>query len=141
MQTEKLEIGTIEMNRQKVLVVEDSKTQSVLISRSLINKGYDVIAAFDGGEAIEKVCSELPQCIVMDIVLSKQYNGFQLCRLFKRSPLTQNIPVILLSSKQTELDKSWGRRQGADLYLTKPCHFIQASTAEPLARNWAFAQR
>lgn len=139
------------MNRQKVLVVEDSKTQSVLISRPLINKGYDVITAFDGEEAIEKVCNELPQCIVMDIVLSKQYNGFQLCRLFKRSLLTQSIPVILLSSKKTELDKSWARRQGADLYLTKPCdpdylvntvgHFIQANTAEPFARNWAFMQR
>lgn len=107
------------MPGQKILVVDDSWTELTMIVAPLRNSGFDVITAVDGDEAIEKVFKERPQCIVLDVVLPKQ-NGFQLCRKLKSFELSRHIPIILLTSKNTPLDKSWGLRQGADLYMTKP---------------------
>ena len=107
------------MPGQKVLVVDDSWTELTMIVTPLRNSGFDVVTAVDGDEAVEKVFKERPNCIVLDVVLPKQ-NGFQLCRKLKNSDLSRHIPIILLSSKSTPLDKSWGLRQGADLYMTKP---------------------
>lgn len=107
------------MPRQKVLVVDDSWTELTMIVTPLRNSGFDVITAVDGDEAMEKVFQEHPQCIVLDVVLPKQ-NGFQLCRKLKSLEASRHIPIILLTSKNTSLDKSWGLRQGADLYITKP---------------------
>jgi DNA-binding response OmpR family regulator len=107
------------MPGQKVLVVDDSWTELTMIVGPLRNSGFDVVTAVDGDEAMEKVFKERPQCIVLDVVLPKQ-NGFQLCRKLKSIEASKHIPIILLTSKSTPLDKSWGLRQGADLYMTKP---------------------
>jgi len=107
------------MPGQKVLVVDDSWTELTMIVGPLRNNGFEVVTAVDGDEAVEKVFKERPQCIVLDVVLPKQ-NGFQLCRKLKNSEVSRHIPIILLTSKSTPLDKAWGLRQGADLYLTKP---------------------
>ncbi|MBE3560668.1 MAG: response regulator [Ktedonobacteraceae bacterium] len=107
------------MPGQKVLVVDDSWTELTMIATPLRRSGFDVITAVDGDEAVEKVFKERPHCIVLDVVLPKQ-NGFQLCRKFKNSELSKHIPIILLTSKNTPLDKAWGLKQGADLYITKP---------------------
>jgi twitching motility two-component system response regulator PilH len=104
---------------QKILVVDDSWTELAMIATPLRNQGFDVVTAVDGDEALEKVFKERPQCIVLDVVLPKQ-NGFQLCRKLKSSDASKHIPIILLTSKNTPLDKSWGLRQGADMYMTKP---------------------
>jgi twitching motility two-component system response regulator PilH len=56
---------------------------------------------------------------VLDVVLPK-LNGFQVCRKLKQNELSRNIPVILISGKNTPLDKKWGLQQGADMYITKP---------------------
>jgi DNA-binding response OmpR family regulator len=104
---------------QKVLVVDDSWTELTMIATPLRNSGFDVITAVDGDEALEKVFREQPQCIVLDVVLPKQ-NGFQLCRKLKSLDASKHIPIILLTSKNTPLDRSWGMRQGADMYMTKP---------------------
>lgn len=107
------------MPGQKILVVDDSWTELTMIAAPLRNSGYEVVTAVDGDEAVEKVFKERPQCIVLDVVLPKQ-NGFQLCRKFKNSDVSRHIPIILLTSKNTPLDKAWGLRQGADMYITKP---------------------
>ncbi len=107
------------MSGQKILVVDDSWTELTMIVTPLRNNGFVVVTAVDGDEAVEKVFKERPQCIVLDVVLPKQ-NGFQVCRRLKNLEFSRNIPIILLTSKTTELDRSWGLRQGADLYLTKP---------------------
>jgi DNA-binding response OmpR family regulator len=103
----------------KVLVVDDSWTDLTLIATPLRDSGYDVITAVDGDEALEKVLHERPQCVVLDIILPKQ-NGFQLCRRLKQMEESRDIPIILISGKNTELDKRWGLQQGADMYITKP---------------------
>ncbi|TMD56791.1 MAG: response regulator [Chloroflexi bacterium] len=107
------------MPGQKVLVVDDSWTELTMIAAPLRNSGFDVVTAVDGDEALEKVFREQPHCIVLDVVLPKQ-NGFQLCRKLKSLDASKHIPIILLTSKSTPLDKSWGLRQGADMYMTKP---------------------
>jgi len=107
------------MPGQKILVVDDSWTELTMIVTPLRNNGFDVVTAVDGDEAVEKVFRERPQCIVLDVVLPKQ-NGFQLCRKLKSFEGSKHIPIILLTSKNTALDRSWGLRQGADLYITKP---------------------
>ncbi|HEX6122614.1 MAG TPA: response regulator [Ktedonobacterales bacterium] len=103
----------------KVLVVDDSWTDLTLMATPLRESGFDVITAVDGDEALEKAIREQPQCVLLDIVLPKQ-NGFQVCRRLKQMEQSRHIPVILVSQKNTPLDKRWGLQQGADLYLTKP---------------------
>jgi twitching motility two-component system response regulator PilH len=103
----------------KVLVVDDSWTDLTLMATPLRENGFDVITAVDGEEALEKAVREQPQCVLLDIVLPKQ-NGFQVCRRLKQMEQSRHIPVILVSQKNTPLDKRWGLQQGADLYLTKP---------------------
>jgi CheY-like chemotaxis protein len=111
--------GQKDMPKPKVLVVDDSWTDLTLMATPLRECGYEVITAVDGEEALEKALHERPNCIVLDVVLPKQ-NGFQVCRKLKRIEGVRGIPIILLSSKNTPLDKRWGLQQGADLYLTKP---------------------
>jgi twitching motility two-component system response regulator PilH len=111
--------GRSVMPGPKVLVVDDSWTDLTLIATPLRESGFDVITAVDGDEAIEKVLQERPQCVVMDIILPKQ-NGFQICRRLKSMEQSRDIPIILISSKNTPLDKRWGMQQGAEMYLTKP---------------------
>ena len=103
----------------RILVVDDSNTDLTLMSAPLRARGYQVITARDGEEALSKVTSEQPHCIVLDVVLPKQ-NGYQICRQLKQSEQTQHIPIILVSIKNTPVDKRWGLQQGADIYLTKP---------------------
>jgi twitching motility two-component system response regulator PilH len=99
--------------------VDDSWTDLTLMATPLRESGYEVITAVDGDEALEKVLHEHPQCVLLDIVLPKQ-NGFQVCRRLKSMEESRHIPVILISGKNTPLDKRWGLQQGADLYITKP---------------------
>lgn len=103
----------------KVLIVDDSWTYLTLIATLLTERGYVVTTATDGEEAIEKALSERPDCMVLDVVLPKM-SGFQVCRKLKQMDAVRNIPIILISSKNTPLDRHWGMQQGADIYLEKP---------------------
>jgi len=103
----------------KILVVDDSWTDLTLIATPLREGGFDVITAVDGDEALEKVASERPQCVLLDVVLPKQ-NGFQVCRHLKQLEHARDIPVIMVSIKDSALDRRWALQQGASAYLTKP---------------------
>jgi CheY-like chemotaxis protein len=103
----------------KVLVVDDSWTDLTLMASPLREGGFEVITAVDGDEAVEKVLTEQPQCVLLDVVLPRQ-NGFQVCRRLKQMDQSRHIPIILISGKSTPLDVRWGLQQGADLYITKP---------------------
>jgi twitching motility two-component system response regulator PilH len=107
------------MPNEKILVVDDSPTEQKLVVSALTARGYQVITANDGEEAIEKAAKEQPKLVVLDVVMPKK-NGFQVCRQLKTTAATQNIKVLLLTSKNQESDKFWGIKQGADAYLTKP---------------------
>lgn len=107
------------MVRTKILVVEDSPTYLRQIAHLLLEEGFDVITAVDGEDALEKTVKENPDLIVLDIILPKK-NGFQVCRQLKTSPDTQNIKILMLTSKSQDSDRFWGLKQGADDYMTKP---------------------
>jgi len=107
------------MANETILVVEDSPTYLRQITQLLQKNGYATISAMDGEEALEKAIQEHPDLIVLDIILPKK-NGFQVCRQLKTSPGTQDIKIIMLTSKSQDSDRFWGLKQGADEYLTKP---------------------
>lgn len=104
---------------QKVLVVDDSPTERYFLTDILIKNGFSVSTAENGEEALLKVKSDKPQLILMDIVMPGQ-NGFQVTRAISRDPETQDIPIIICTSKGQETDRIWGLRQGARDYIVKP---------------------
>ena len=107
------------MANSKILIVEDSPTYLRKIADSLQSSGYEIITAIDGEEALEKAVQENPNLIVLDVILPKK-NGFQVCRQLKTSPATQDIKILMMTSKSQDSDRFWGLKQGADDYMTKP---------------------
>ena len=107
------------MSGNRILIVEDSPTAMLQITTILQNRGYELMHAVDGEEALEKAVETMPQLIVLDIILPKK-NGFQVCRQLKTAPDTQNIKILMLTSKTQDSDRFWGLKQGADDYMTKP---------------------
>ena len=103
----------------KILVVDDSLSQRVVLSAILAEQGYEIVTANDGSEGVTKAKSDMPDLIIMDVVMPV-LNGFQATRLITTDEATWHIPVILLTSKDMESDRVWGLRQGATAFLHKP---------------------
>ncbi|PXX43943.1 response regulator transcription factor [Undibacterium pigrum] len=104
---------------QKILVVDDSPTERYFLTDVLVKNGFSVSTAENGEEALTKIKADKPQLILMDVVMPGQ-NGFQITRAIARDPDTQDVPVIICTSKNQETDRIWGLRQGARDYLVKP---------------------
>lgn len=102
-----------------VLVVEDSPTQREIIIDVLKGGGLKVSVATDGAEALEQMQASCPDIVVLDVVMPKM-NGYELCRKIKTDPKTQNVRVVMCSTKGEEFDRHWGMKQGADAYIVKP---------------------
>ncbi len=104
---------------QKILVVDDSPTERYFLTDVLVKNGFSVSTAENGEEALSKVKSDKPELVLMDVVMPGQ-NGFQITRAIARDPETQDIPIIICTSKGQETDRIWGLRQGARDYIVKP---------------------
>lgn len=102
-----------------ILVVDDSATDLAELAKILEKNQHTVITAIDGDEAVTVTGRELPDLILMDVVMPG-LNGFQATRQICKNSVTSHIPVILVSSKDQETDRQWGMRQGAKDYLVKP---------------------
>jgi two-component system, chemotaxis family, response regulator PixH len=103
-----------------VLVVEDSLTETEVITRYLQQAGLAVVSVKSGEEAQSQLTNaQKPDLIILDVILPGQ-SGFELCRELKANPTTNQIPVVICSTKNTEVDKMWGNMLGADAYITKP---------------------
>ncbi len=102
-----------------ILIVEDTPSEMALISHYLREFGYAVISAETGKEAMIKAIAQTPDVILTDVVMPGM-SGFELCRGLKKHPATQKVPIIICSSKNLEIDRLWGMKQGADAYITKP---------------------
>ena len=107
------------MSVKKILVIDDSPTERHFLTEILSKNNYQVITAVNGEEGVEKARKELPDLILMDVVMPGQ-NGFQLTRAISRDPLYADVPIIMCTSKNHETDRVWGMRQGARGYITKP---------------------
>lgn len=103
----------------KVLVVEDVASERQLISDYLCSEGYQVVAVANAQEALQQIRNDKPDVVLTDLVMEGM-SGLELCRQIKKNPETQKLPVVACTSKNQELDKLWGMKQGIDLYLTKP---------------------
>ncbi len=101
---------------EKILVVDDEKPIVEILKYNLEKEGFRVVTAFDGETALQMVATENPDVIVLDIMLPNK-DGFTVCREIR---LHRNIPIIMLTAKETEVDKILGLELGADDYVTKP---------------------
>ncbi len=104
---------------KKIMVVDDSPTERAFMENVLKKRGFEVIIVDSGEAAIERAKSDLPDLILMDVVMPG-LNGFQATRAITRDESTKHIPVIICTTKDQETDKIWGLRQGAKDYVTKP---------------------
>lgn len=104
---------------KNVLIVDDSATDTHMLSEMLKKNGYSILTAISGEEAINKAKKDKPDLILMDIVMPGM-SGFEATRAITKDPETASIPVIVCSTKGQETDKAWGLRQGAKDYIVKP---------------------
>ena len=105
--------------QKKVLIVDDSPAEVLLMHGVLEREGYRLIDLHDSTRVEETIAFEQPNVILLDVVMPGK-NGFQVCRELKGHDLYKTIPVILVTSRDTASDKFWGEQQGADGYVTKP---------------------
>jgi DNA-binding response OmpR family regulator len=119
----------------KVLIIEDELTLANNLADKLRGEGFVVLTSQDGEEGLEKVRSERPDLIVLDIMLPG-LDGLSLCRIVRRDTSTAHIPIIMLTARGTEVDKIVGLESGADDYVVKP-----VALGEFLARVRAVMRR
>jgi two-component system, chemotaxis family, response regulator PixH len=102
-----------------VLLVEDTRSLLDLIAGYLRDSGYTVILANNAKDALIAAIKQQPDAIITDVVMPGM-SGFELCRQLKNNPATEQVPIIICSSKSGKIDQLWGKKQGADAYVTKP---------------------
>ncbi len=111
-------VATVQ-NRLTVLVIDDSKTIRRSATTLLNEEGWQVVTAEDGFEALGKVVEHKPDIVFADIMMPR-LDGYQACALIKNNSEYRNIPVVMLSSKDSIFDKARGKIAGSEHYLTKP---------------------
>lgn len=104
---------------KNILVVDDSPTELHLLGEMLKKNGFSISTANSGEDAIDKLKSQSPDLILMDVVMPGM-SGFEATRSISRNPSTSHIPIIICTTKGQETDKAWGLRQGAKDYIVKP---------------------
>lgn len=103
----------------KVLIIEDEETLVNNLADKLRAEGFTVVTAMDGETGLDKVRIEIPDLIVLDIMLPG-LDGLSICRMVRHDPSTSHIPIIMLTARGTEVDKIVGLESGADDYVVKP---------------------
>jgi len=107
------------MDKRRILIVDDEKDLVRVVTARLEFAGYEVIAAYDGLEGLEKARSEKPDLIVLDVMLPK-LDGYRICALLKNDNRYMKIPVIMFTARAGAKDMETGKEVGADAYMTKP---------------------
>ena len=102
-----------------VLVIDDSPSEMAKFRDMLAKNNYQVLEATNGEQGCQMAIDHLPDVILMDVVMPEM-NGFQATRKITRGKTTSHIPIIMISTKNQETDRVWGKRQGAKEYITKP---------------------
>jgi twitching motility two-component system response regulator PilH len=103
----------------RILIIDDSPTDTRVFTTVLEKNGHEVLSAGSAEDGIEVCKRELPDLVLMDVILPGM-NGFQATRSLSKDPNTSSIPIIIVSTKNMETDRVWGLRQGAKDYLVKP---------------------
>ena len=103
----------------RILIVDDSPTETYKFREILERHGHQVLEAVNGADGVAVARQEKPDIVLMDVVMPG-LNGFQATRQLTKGPDTAHIPVVIVTTKDQETDRVWGKRQGARDYLTKP---------------------
>lgn len=103
----------------RIFIVDDSPTEIHVLKAMLEKSGHEVDSADNAEQGIEQITANQPDLVLMDVVMPGM-NGFQATRALTKAPETENIPIIIVTTKDQETDKMWGLRQGAKDYITKP---------------------
>jgi two-component system OmpR family response regulator len=125
-------VGSIKMKEKTILIVEDDKPLLDVLKYHLDKEGYNVVTALDGSQALDVARSSQPDVVLLDIMLPK-IDGFEVCRILRKE---MTVPILMLTAKDSEIDKIVGLEIGADDYLTKPF-----SMRELMARIRALLRR
>jgi len=120
---------------EKILIIEDELVLAKHLAEKLHDEGYESLTATNGEEGLEKVRTQLPDLVVLDIMLPG-IDGLSLCRMIQRDPDLMHIPIIMLTARGMEVDKIVGLESGADDYIVKP-----VALGEFLARVRAVLRR
>jgi phosphate regulon transcriptional regulator PhoB len=112
-------IGKIMLKNKKILVVDDEKDIVELLQYNLEKENYKVDIAYSGEKCLEKVKTNHPDLILLDLMLP-EIDGLEVCKILKNDPLTSSIPIIMLTAKGNETDIVLGLELGADDYIPKP---------------------
>lgn len=102
-----------------ILIIDDAQTDRELVGRVVTAAGHRAVYASDGAAGVVAAKEHKPAMIFLDVVMPNQ-DGFATCRQLKRDPATATIPVVLVTSKNTDSDRFWGKKQGADDHVGKP---------------------
>ena len=108
----------------RILIVDDSPSQLMGMKRIVEKLGHEALTAEDGAGGVEAAKANVPDLILMDVVMP-DLNGFQATRAISKESTTAHIPIVLVTTKDQETDKVWGMRQGAKAYITKPFNEAQ----------------
>lgn len=103
----------------RILIVDDSPIQIAGMRRIVEALGHEVSIAEDGASGVERAKRDLPDLILMDVVMPN-LNGFQATRMITREATTKHIPIVMVTTKDQDTDRVWGMRQGAKAYINKP---------------------
>ena len=106
----------------KILLVEDNEVDLEMLSRRLVNSGYEVIAAINGQQALDKVAAESPELIILDIGLP-DIDGWEVARRLKAGPDTRSIPIIVLTAYTVIESREKALETGCDDFETKPIEY------------------
>lgn len=107
-----------------VLVIDDSPSEMAKFRDMLSKDNFHILEAINGEQGCAMAAQYLPDVILMDVVMPEM-NGFQATRKITRGKTTAHIPVVMISTKNQETDRVWGKRQGAKEYLTKPVNELE----------------
>ena len=102
-----------------ILIIDDSPTDVRVFTTLLERAGHQVVAVSTAEEGIERVRADLPELVIMDVIMPGM-NGFQATRTLTRDPATSAVPIVMITTKSMETDRVWGLRQGARAFITKP---------------------
>ncbi len=103
----------------KILIADDSLAELKIFQQALSSTGHSIITVMDGEAVEEKMRAGNIDLLILDVIMPKK-NGFQVCRDIKKNDQYKHIPIIMVTSRDQESDKFWGKKQGAEEYLTKP---------------------